>query len=242
MNLSTVVISQPMYFPWVGMLEQMRCADIWVHLDDAQFSKGSFMNRVQVKSLEGVQWMTVPLLNQKLGRALNETQLAGHNWQRKHLAALQHMYKDAPFASEMYALAQSVLDNEGMSLAALGELSMESLALYFDILPAKVIRASELDVLGKGWKRVLDICRLLGAKRYVTGHGARNYLDHNSFEVAGIRVEYLNYQCIEYSQLHGAFTPYVTGLDLVANMGVSGRDVVVPKPVFWRDFLDEGSC
>jgi hypothetical protein len=42
--------------------------------------------------------------------------------------------------------------------------------------------------------------------------------------------------------LHGAFTPYVTGLDLVANMGVSGREVVVPKPVFWRDFLDEGSC
>ena len=41
--MKTVVISQPMYFPWVGMLEQMRLADVFVHLDDAQFSKGGFL-------------------------------------------------------------------------------------------------------------------------------------------------------------------------------------------------------
>ena len=48
--MKTVVISQPMYFPWVGMLEQMALADVWVHLDDAQFSKGGFFNRVQIKA------------------------------------------------------------------------------------------------------------------------------------------------------------------------------------------------
>ena len=29
--MKTVLISQPMYFPWVGMLEQMALADVWVH-------------------------------------------------------------------------------------------------------------------------------------------------------------------------------------------------------------------
>jgi hypothetical protein len=40
----TVVISQPMFFPWVGMLEQLKLADTYVHYDDVQFEKGSFSN------------------------------------------------------------------------------------------------------------------------------------------------------------------------------------------------------
>ncbi|SVE18770.1 uncharacterized protein METZ01_LOCUS471624, partial [marine metagenome] len=80
-----VVISQPMYFPWVGMLEQMRLADVFVYLDDAQFSKGGFFNRVQVKTEQGTPWLTVPLAENKLGQALNQSRLATHDWHRKHL-------------------------------------------------------------------------------------------------------------------------------------------------------------
>ncbi|HOX52645.1 MAG TPA: WbqC family protein, partial [Fibrobacteria bacterium] len=32
----TVVITQPMYFPWVGLFEQIRLADEIVWLDDVQ--------------------------------------------------------------------------------------------------------------------------------------------------------------------------------------------------------------
>ena len=56
--MTRVVISQSMLFPWVGLLEQMRLADVFVHYDDVQFSKGSFVNRVQVKTPDGVRWMT----------------------------------------------------------------------------------------------------------------------------------------------------------------------------------------
>ena len=48
-----VVISQPMLFPWVGMLEQIMLADVFVHYADVQFSKGSFTNRVQIKDSTG---------------------------------------------------------------------------------------------------------------------------------------------------------------------------------------------
>jgi len=93
--MKTVVISQPMYFPWVGMLEQMALADVFVHLDDAQFSKGGFFNRVQIKTAEGTPWLTVPLAENKLGQALNETQPAAHDWPRKHRTTLQQTYAAA---------------------------------------------------------------------------------------------------------------------------------------------------
>ena len=74
-----IVISQPMFFPWVGLFEQIRLADIYVHYDDVQFSKGSFVNRVQIKTNKGTQWLTVPLQNLTLGQEIREVQLSQKN-------------------------------------------------------------------------------------------------------------------------------------------------------------------
>ena len=234
--MKTVVISQPMYFPWVGMLEQMRLADVFVHLDDAQFSKGGFFNRVQLKTAGGTPWLTVPLAETKLGQSLNKTRMAKHDWQRKHLATLKQTYAAAPHVEEILGLAESVFENEHESLAALSAASVEALAEFFEITPKEIQWSSAMGVEGTGSARVLAICEALGAERYVTGHGAREYLDHESFEAAGIRVEYLDYQKREYPQLHGAFTPFVSALDLAANRGRAGQEVIDSGTVYWKDF------
>ena len=234
--MKTVVISQPMYFPWVGMLEQIRLADGFVHLDDAQFSKGGFFNRVQLKTAEGTPWFTVPLTENKLGQLLNEMRMAEHDWRRKQLATLKQTYAAAPHVEEMLGLVESVFKNEYESLAALSAASVEMLADFFEITPKEIQWSSAMGVEGTGSARVLAVCEALGAERYVTGHGAREYLNHESFEEAGIRVEYLDYKKREYPQLHGAFTPFVSALDLAANCGRSGREVIDSDTVYWKDF------
>lgn len=234
--MKTIVISQPMYFPWVGLLEQMRLADVFVHLDDAQFSKGGFFNRVQLKTAEGTPWLTVPLAETKLGQSLNETQMAKHDWRRKQLATLRQAYAAAPHVEDMLGLVESVFENEHESLGALSAASVEALAEFFDIAPPEVQWSSAMDIEGTGSARVLAICEALGAERYVTGHGAREYLNHAAFEAAGVRVEYLEYEKREYPQLHGAFTPFVSALDLAANCGRAGREVIASGTVYWKDF------
>ena len=234
--MKTVVISQPMYFPWVGMLEQMRLADVFVHLDDVQFSKGGFFNRVQLKTAEGTPWFTVPLAENKRGQLLNGMRMAEHDWRRKQLATLKQTYAAAPHVEEMLGLVESVFKNEHESLAALSAASVEMLAEFFEIIPKEIQWSSAMGVEGTGSARVLAVCEALGAERYVTGHGAREYLNHESFEAAGIRVEYLDYKKREYPQLHGAFTPFVSALDLAANCGRAGREVIDSNTVYWKDF------
>ncbi|MDG1832415.1 MAG: WbqC family protein [Verrucomicrobiota bacterium] len=234
--MKTVVISQPMYFPWVGMLEQMRLADVFVHLDDAQFSKGGFFNRVQLKTAAGTPWFTVPLAENKRGQLLNEMRMAEHDWRRKQLATLKQTYAAAPHVEEMLGLVESVFKNEHESLAALSAASVEMLAEFFEITPKEIQWSSAMGVEGTGSARVLAVCEALGAERYVTGHGAREYLNHESFAAAGIRVEYLDYKKREYPQLHGAFTPFVSALDLAANCGRAGREVIDSDTVYWEDF------
>src|SRR5436190_13002705 len=91
-----VVISQPMLFPWVGMVEQASLADVFVHYDDVQYSKGSFTNRVQVKTAAGSTWMTVPLLGVRLGDLISDLVADdARDWRGAHHRLLASALADA---------------------------------------------------------------------------------------------------------------------------------------------------
>jgi hypothetical protein len=237
-NPRTVVISQPMLFPWVGMFEQIALADVFVHYDDVQFSKGSFTNRVQVKTGTGATWLTIPLRKFHLGETIAGIRANDDlPWRQDHLRLLDDAYAKAPFCGEMLELVESVYT----STAPLADLLITGLVRVADRLglstETEFFRSSELGVDGKGWARVLDIVRRLGGNVYVTGHGARNYLDAEAFEAAGIEVRYMDYACQPYPQLDDPFTPYVSVLDLLANTGPDAPAAIHPRTVPWRDFV-----
>ena len=233
-----VVISQSMYFPWVGLLEQICLADIFVHYDDVQFTRG-FYNRVQVKTAQGSKWLTVPLRDKHRGQKINEVKVDNReDWRRQHVNSLKQAYRNAPFCDDMIALVEDVLSKPAEVLPDISRASLVSLAKSFGLEhKCTFLDSSTLGVLGRSSQRLCDIVMRLGGDEYVTGHGAKNYLDHNLFESKGIKVSYMRYLCNEYPQLHGKFNPYVTALDLVANCGRDGGRVLMPKTVSWKEFI-----
>jgi hypothetical protein len=228
-----------MYFPWVGMFEQLRLADVYVDYSDVAFSKGSFTNRVQVKTQSGVQWLTLPLMAAKLGQTIADIELdERQNWRKKHRSTLQQAYARAPFVNEMLALVDEVLGLGSTSLADIANASMRAVQRYFEFeRPSEYHRSSELGIGGSSTPRVLAIVQHFGGTRYVTGHGAKNYLDHAAFDAAGIAVDYMEYEKREYAQLHPPFTPFVTTLDLIANLGREGRSVIASGTRPWREVV-----
>lgn len=238
--MTAVVISQPMFFPWVGMFEQVRLADKYVHYGDVQFSKGSFTNRVQIKTAQGIKWLTVPLQGVSLGQEIDDVRInASINWRQQHMDILKQAYAEAPYRKDMLALVDSVFQQQVDSIGALSRHSMEACCNYFGLeIGRRFVDAKQLGIGGSSNQRVLDIVKALGGTRYITGLGARNYLDHQLFEDTGIRVEYMDYQKLLYPQLHGEFTPYVSILDLVANVGKEGIDLIRSGTIYWKEFLN----
>lgn len=234
-----IVISQSMYFPWVGMLEQIRLADVFVHYDDVQFSRGSFTNRVQVKTEHGSAWLTVPLYDHHWGQLIDEIRPDDRrDWRGQHRAMLSRAYANAPHRDEMLALVDKVFEQPARTLADLARASGLALADYFGLANGReFVDSHDLGVAGASSQRVHDIVKALEGDIYITGHGARNYLDHEMFERSGIAVRYMQYLCAPYSQLHGQFNPYVTALDLVANCGRAGAQVIRSQSVDWRTFI-----
>nr|VFJ94470.1 MAG: WbqC-like protein family protein [Candidatus Kentron sp. LFY] len=227
-----------MYFPWCGLIEQIKLADIFIHYDDVQFTRG-FYNRVQIKTPQGVAWITVPLRNRHRGRSIDELKVSyERDWIAIHRASLSYSYAKAKYIDEMLELFDEVVEKRHETLADLGRKSIRSLASYFGV-DAKTIflRSSDLGISGSSSQRLLDITRKLGGTVYLTGHGALNYLNHEIFEEQGIEVRYMKYRIQEYQQTHGAFTPYVSSLDAVAHLGSSAINVLQSTTLNWRELI-----
>jgi hypothetical protein len=234
--MTTIVGSQPMLFPWPGFFELVATADIYVHGDDFQFSKESFINRVQLKHASGWMWMTIPIRKTGHCMLIQDLTAADGPWKQRHRDMLVHSLGKARYFDDALTLFDRAYQRPNV-LELLIE-SMEGPAQYLGISKAATIkRSSEMGIFGKGSQRVLDQVRTLRGTRYVTAHGARNYLDHEAFERAGIAVEYIAYSKTQYPQLHGDFLPYVTILDLIATLGPEAASVIRPATVHWREFL-----
>jgi len=130
-----LVISQPMFLPWVGLVDQIRLADVFVHYDDVQMPHGrSFISRVQVKLADGIRWLTAPLDRKNSGANINETRLLGdEKWRRKHISTLRHAFANAPHIEDMMKIVEEIYGSKEKNLAKFNEMSLELIASYFGI-------------------------------------------------------------------------------------------------------------
>lgn len=237
--MTTVVISQPFLFPWVGLFEQIRLADHFIHYDDVAYSKGSFVNRVQLKSPRGSEWMTIPLAGRHLGDRIVDLDASGQcDWRARHLEQLERLYRPARFQREMIALVETVYSSPATRLIDILLHGLDLICNYFDLSRnTQFHRSSQLMLAGRSSQRVLAVVEHFRGDVYITGHGAKNYLDHEAFEARGVDVRYMDYQRCLYPQLHGSFDPHVSILDLIANCGRDGRQYVCSSTIPWREFL-----
>ena len=226
-----------MFLPWVGLFEQVRLADVFVHYDDVQLPQGrSFISRVQIKSPNGISWLTAPIDHAKSGKLINEVVLVNHeDWRGKHLRTIRHAYAKRPFFDLMFGVAEKIYSQTTDLLAEFNMSATQQIAQWLGLSP-RFLRSSELGVGGASTERLVGLCELAGCDVYVTGHGALHYLNHQAFEEKGISVRYMDYRKVPYQQGQGEFTPYVSILDAIANCGERTRELLCSNAVYWREF------
>ena len=227
-----------MYLPWPGFLAQLSLADVVVWLDDVQFSKGSFTNRVQVNLPNGKSWISIPLAHKGSGTQIADLVAAKPGWLDTHIATLKQSLKGTLHLKEALEVATSLGQYEGLCDALIA--SSASLAAACGITQMHSLTSSDLNVHGSGSDRVFKTVKMLGGTRYITGHGARNYLDHESFQAEGIDVEYMDYDVKPWGLVEADFSPFVTGLDLLANVGgAQAAEHLNARTMHWREFSEK---
>jgi len=211
---------QPAYLPWLGYFDKIAKSDIFVFLDCVQFEKNSYINRNQIKTSQGVQWLTMPVLTKgHLGKTIFDMRVdEGVSWRRKHLASVLHNYKTAPFFDYGYQRLERLLSMQMGNLGAICWHHLEFWLREFDI-KTRVVRQSELMIGGKKSDLILNMCVHHQASVYLSGSMGRGYLNISRFQECGVDVKFQDYSPVRYPQLWGGFVPRLSVLDYWMNCG-----------------------
>ena len=229
--MTTLVVLQPGYLPWLGYFDLMRKADVFVHYDDVQFDKHGWRNRNRVKGPKGPVWLTVPVLHSgRSGQSILDVEIDNRqNWRRKHVSSIGQLYARAPFLPAVLPRLEKILDRPWGRLVDLDLEIIDWLAGELGITTPRH-RACEFAIAGDRNERLIDLCRHFGATRYLSGNSAQAYLDVARFEDAGIEVVWHDYAHPSYAQLHGDFVPYLSVLDLILNVGEASLATLYRQP------------
>ncbi|MCO4824320.1 MAG: WbqC family protein [Amylibacter sp.] len=232
-----VVISQPMYLPWAGFLAHLSLADVLIWLDDAQFSKGSFTNRIQIQKPTGVDWLSIPVVKSKGKQRILDLQPAQTDWFKSHSSVLKTCYARSVYYDEIASIFGNIQADQTLCNSIIT--SSESLLKAVGVNQKQTtLKSSEMRISGSSSERVLNLVKAVNGSEYITGLGAKNYLDHDLFEDAGVDVKYMDYDVLPWPQQTTEFTPYVSALDLVANVAPQKRRAHLnPKTKDWRSIV-----
>lgn len=219
-----ISIHQPDYLPWLGYFNKIKNSDVFVFLDSASYSRNGFHNRNKIKTSQGWCYLTIPISRDQIFKPIKNVVLPeDSSWANKHWQSIKTSYAKAPFWNEYKDFLDDYFNvkiNDFKTLADLNIYFIEKICHYLG-LKVKLFRDSQLSINHelKSSELLLEVCKNLEAKSYLSGPSGKKYLDSKIFEENNIGIDFQNYQAPEYDQLFDGFIPGLSILDLLFNHG-----------------------
>lgn len=219
--MKRVAILQSSYIPWKGYFDLIRQVDEFILYDDAQFTKRDWRNRNQIKTKDGLLWLTIPVHVKGLfTQAIKDVMVSDATWGDKHFKTIAAAYARAPFFNDYRGMIEELY--RGSRSLRLSDVNRRFIDAFVALLGIRTKLSWSMDyVLPEGRvERLVALCKQAGASAYLSGPAARDYIDPRLFADAGIELSYIDYAGYrEYQQVHPPFSHHVSLIDLIFNVG-----------------------
>ncbi len=241
--MTTVGIIQPNFVPWRGYFDFIREVDVFVFLDDVQYTTRDWRNRNRIRTREregGSRWLTVPV-RAAAGDLIRSVVVdSALDWRAAHLRVLKEHYRAAPFRDAVLAMLEEAYARHRLLADLDIDLCLRVMARLGITTPT--VRSSELRVAGTKDERLIALTRRVGGTRYLSGPAAQSYIRPELWEAAGLELAWKTYPDYPvYAQIAEPFDPFVSIIDVLMMAGDRAADLlgvqsgdVVPRPVARR--------
>jgi hypothetical protein len=212
---------QPNYLPWLGFFDKMRASDLFIIEDSVRLETEGFTNRNKIKSSQGPLWLTVPISHLGQQIPIKDAEIANKTkpkWLKQHFLSTKYSYCKAPYWPDYQDFFEQSYDLEWNKLS---DLSLHFILRIKEYLKIKtpLVMASNLKASGTKSDLILAQCKEVGATTYLSGIGAKDYLEVEKFERQGINVVFQDFRHPVYKQLYGEFIPCLSAVDYLFNTG-----------------------
>jgi hypothetical protein len=228
-----VAIHQPNFLPWLGYFNKLLRSDVFVLFDDVQFPRGkSFANRVEIKTPQGPNWLTVPVTGKSELGLIKDARIAlDPSWKRKVLRTLEVNYAKAPYTRDYLPGLKEIINAATDKLCPLNCALLTWCVQQLGGRTKLVYSSALLDnqPATEGIEKIHSVLKATHATVYLSGEGAgsRRYIDEERFKQQGIQLQWQAFRHPNYPQVHGKFAEKLSIIDLIFNCGPQARAILL---------------
>jgi hypothetical protein len=164
---------QPNLLPWTPYFEKIQQSDLFVILENVQFTRHQFQNRFEYQG----KWQTMPVERGHLNDLIKD---------KKYLEPFSswNRVKRSVAKTQLSQFDELISEN----LSRTNTLIIDRLCQMMKI-NTPMIKDTKSDQANASQK-LLEICLKHGATTYLSGPSGRNYLNEDIFTLNGIEIRY----------------------------------------------------
>lgn len=168
-----VGIMQPYFFPYIGYWQLMNAVDKYVVFDDVNYINRGWINRNRILFHGNPKYFNLPLIGASQNKLINEIRVnPDKKLVNRNMRIIEEAYKKAPYFEEAYLLIKEIMRTEGETAVEFIVDSFQHLCVYLGIETERLLSSEiEKDNTLKGQEKILNICQILGADKYINPIG-----------------------------------------------------------------------
>jgi hypothetical protein len=189
-------VHQPNFFPRLSTLAKLYAADVWVILDDVQFSRRDYQHRCYLPAAGPAlpaRWLTVPVhLPDGRTTLIRDARIADPDLTpRRVRGMLRQHFHGCPHPAAIWDLLTEAEDAVASS-ARVAEASERTTIALLNATGwrGRISRSSDTAARTGRSERLADLTMSVGATAYLCGTGGSRYLDPAPFTAQGLEVQF----------------------------------------------------
>ena len=166
---------QPNFMPWYPFFQKIEQADVFVHLLNVQYEKNGYQNRFHYND----KWHTMAVTKGKLKDLIEEKFYVNptRDWE-----FIKYEFPYLPL-DEFNWCIDTMTNKVGLTNVRIINKIIEMLNIKTTVYPSFVTDKKKSE-------RLVELCEHYGCDTYLSGIGAKVYLDEKVFNDKGIKVIY----------------------------------------------------
>ena len=228
-----IAILQSNYIPWKGYFDLINRVDEFIFYDDVQYTKNDWRNRNQIKTSNGLIWLSIPIETKghiSENKKINEVKVINNSWRKKHWKSIQNSYSKSPYFKDYKEIFEQLYLSSNETY--LSKINYKFILAINNILMinTKISYSSDYILEGDKNERIINLCKQANASKYISGPAAKDYINIELFKQENINLEWMDYSNYrEYPQLYPPFVHNVSILDLIFNCGKDSLNYIIEE-------------
>ena len=218
---NSIAIMQPYFLPYLGYFQLMKSVDKFVIYDDIEYTKKGWINRNRLLFGDKIEYITLPLEKGSDYASIDEREIS-NQWQKdklKYERKIMQWYRNRAnfqFGLELYKNIAYATELNAFKFIS-GSVLLASRAIGVE---TEITQSSSIGDFShhKGAAKVKEICKKLGAKKYVNAIGGLSLYDKADFENDNIELKFIKSNLAPYQQGQKNFVAGLSILDLIMSI------------------------